>query len=155
MYSHKQTSPISSRPGTSRLMARAAFCTMPSSAQAPVAMSSLVSGSPNRITLGMPSALHLGALLYCFVDGEVEDSGHRTHFLAHAFSRDRQTADRRNLRELRRVSRTNERIASLRRRRRGRSIGNAMTENSSTRGVVDKPLKMRVKRVSADCDGDH
>ena len=56
MYSHRQTSPISSRPGTSRLMARVAFCTMPSSAHAPVAISSLVSGSPNRITLGMPSA---------------------------------------------------------------------------------------------------
>ena len=55
MYSHRQTSPISSRPGTSRLMARAAFCTMPSSAHAPVATSSFVSGRPKRITLGMPN----------------------------------------------------------------------------------------------------
>ncbi len=55
MYSHRQTSPITIRPGTAALMARVAFCTMPSSAQAPVATSSFFSGSPNRITAGMPS----------------------------------------------------------------------------------------------------
>src|SRR5208337_4593506 len=57
MYSQRQTSPISSRPGTSRLMARVAFCTIPLSAQAPVATSSFDSGSPKRMTLGMPSDL--------------------------------------------------------------------------------------------------
>ena len=55
MYSHKQTSPIRMASGTSRLMARAACCTMPSFAQAPVAISSFFSGSPNRITDNTPS----------------------------------------------------------------------------------------------------
>ena len=55
MYSQRQTSPIRRRPGTSRLMARAACCTMPFSAQAPVATSSFLSGRPKRITDGTPS----------------------------------------------------------------------------------------------------
>ena len=86
MYSHRHTSPISSRPGTSRLMARAAFCTMPSSAQAPVATSSFDSGRPKRMTLGMPSDFHLGALFHRFVDRKIEDAGHGAHFLANAFA---------------------------------------------------------------------
>ena len=56
MYSHRHTSPMISRSGTSLLMARAARCTIPSSAQAPVATSSFFSGSPKRMTAGTPSA---------------------------------------------------------------------------------------------------
>ena len=56
MYSHRQTSPISSIPGTSLFNARAARWTMPSSAQAPVAVSSFVSGKPNKIRAFTPSA---------------------------------------------------------------------------------------------------
>src|SRR6266404_1991613 len=56
MYSHRQTSPISTTSLISLLMARAALCTMPSSAQAPVATSSFFSGSPNKMTADTPKA---------------------------------------------------------------------------------------------------
>src|SRR5581483_5985682 len=55
MYSHKQTSPMTTRSGNSLLIARDACCTIPSSAQAPVATSSLLSGRPNRMMAGTPS----------------------------------------------------------------------------------------------------
>jgi hypothetical protein len=55
IYSQRHTSPIKISPGTSRLIARTACCTIPSSAHAPVATSSLLSGNPNRITAGTPS----------------------------------------------------------------------------------------------------
>ena len=61
MYSQRQTSPMMTRSRTSLLMARAARCTMPPSAQAPVATSSFFSGSPNRITEGTPRAWALRA----------------------------------------------------------------------------------------------
>ena len=86
MYSHRQTSPISSRPGTSRLMARAAFCTMPSSAHAPVAISSFGLRQAEEDDAGNAQRLDLGALLHGFVHREVEDAGHGAHFLAHAFA---------------------------------------------------------------------
>jgi hypothetical protein len=63
------------------------FCTIPSSAQAPVAISSLVSGSPKRMTAGMPSFFTSAALLDRFVDGEIEDAGHGANFLAHSLTR--------------------------------------------------------------------
>ena len=86
MYSHRQTSPISSRPGTSRLMARAAFCTMPSSAQAPVATSSFDLRQTEENDAGNAQRLHLGAFLYRFVDRQVVHAGHGAHFLANAFA---------------------------------------------------------------------
>ena len=38
------------------------------------------------MTLGMPERLDLGALLHRFVHRQVEDAGHGTNFLAHAFA---------------------------------------------------------------------
>ena len=135
MYSQRQTSPISSRLGTSRLIARAALCTMPSSAHAPVAISSFDSGSPNRITLGMPrdfTSAHsfTASSMERLNTPGMEPMGLRIPSPGHTNS------GYTNPSGLRRVSRTNERMASLRRRRRGRSIGNAITENSSTAGVA-------------------
>ena len=53
MYSQRQTSPIRIRSGTSRFSARAACCTMPSSAQAPKCIILLV-GKTERITDDTP-----------------------------------------------------------------------------------------------------
>src|SRR5439155_16953994 len=55
VYSQLHTSVITRSCGVSCLMARRARCTLPSSAYAPEAASSLVSGSPNRMTPPMPS----------------------------------------------------------------------------------------------------
>ena len=55
IYSHRHTSPMIISLETSRLIARAACCTIPSSAHAPVANSSFFSGSPNKIIAGTPS----------------------------------------------------------------------------------------------------
>src|SRR5947209_10821337 len=54
VYSHRQTSPTMISSGISRLIARAACCTIPSSDHAPVATSSFVSGNPKRTTAGTP-----------------------------------------------------------------------------------------------------
>src|SRR5437588_11794680 len=54
VYSHNQTAPTTTNSRISRLIARAACCTIPSSDQAPVAISSFVSGNPNRMAAGTP-----------------------------------------------------------------------------------------------------
>ncbi len=76
-----------------------ARCTMPSSSYAPEAISSLVSGRPNRITPPMPSALHFGALLHQLVDGQLVIARHGADFAPHAFA----GADEQRQDELRRM----------------------------------------------------
>ena len=56
VYSQLQTSVTTSSREVSLRMARMARCTMPLSSYAPVAISSFVSGRPNRITPPIPSA---------------------------------------------------------------------------------------------------
>ena len=86
MYSQRQTSPIRIRSGTSRFMARAACCTMPSSAQAPVATSSFLSGRPNRITDGHAQGMNFLRLFHRLIHREIEHARHGANFLAHTFA---------------------------------------------------------------------
>src|SRR6185437_14865922 len=56
VYSHRQRSVITTKLGAAFFSARAARCTMPSSAQAPEPSASFFSGIPNRSTAGTPAA---------------------------------------------------------------------------------------------------
>jgi hypothetical protein len=54
MYSHRQTSVMTTSSGSASLIARVASCTTPSSSYAPEACSSLCAGMPNSSTAGTP-----------------------------------------------------------------------------------------------------
>ena len=62
VYSQRQTSVTSTRSGCSRLSARSACWTIPSSSQAPVASSSFSSGMPKRSTAPTPARTRSAAL---------------------------------------------------------------------------------------------
>ena len=57
VYSQRQTSVITSRPGTSRLIALTAACTGASGSAAAEPTASFSSGSPNSSTPGIPALL--------------------------------------------------------------------------------------------------
>src|SRR5208282_5192890 len=131
MYSHRQTSPITNTSRTSRLMARAAFCTMPSSAQAPVATSSFFSGSPNKMTDSTPRARVSRTSFTASSTERLKTPGiERTSFripvpgqMNSGYTKDSGVS---------RVSRTRLRRFSVRRKRRRRLAGNAIMMNSSS-----------------------
>ena len=125
MYSQRQTSPITTTFRTSLLIARVAFCTMPSSAHAPVAISSFCSGQPEQDYRENSKTPAFADLLDRLVYREVEDARHRTHFFADVCPRaNEQRVDQRF--GVSRVSRTSARKVSVRRKRRRRLTGNAM-----------------------------
>ena len=55
VYSHRQTSVITTSPGDASFSARTACCTMPSASYASDPTSSFAAGSPNSSTAGIPS----------------------------------------------------------------------------------------------------
>ena len=61
VYSQRQTSVTSVRPGTSARSARSARCTMPSASQAPLPSSSFSSGMPNSSTARTPERTRAAA----------------------------------------------------------------------------------------------
>ena len=61
VYSHRQRSVKTSRSGWAALIARVASWITPSSSHAPEPSSSLLAGSPNSSTAGMPSACAIPA----------------------------------------------------------------------------------------------
>jgi len=121
VYSHRQTSVKTSAPGTSRLMARMADWTGASESHADDPLSSFDAGRPNRMTLRTPSAL-AAAVSFTASSTErlktpgIDATSRRTPRPSQTNSGSTSaSADRR-------VSRTRLRIASVRRRRRGRCV---------------------------------
>ena len=71
VYSSKQASSMTVSSGHAFLMARVACCTRPSSFHASEPTASFLSGTPKRMTAGMPSSCALLRLGDRFVDGEL------------------------------------------------------------------------------------
>ena len=119
VYSHRQTSVITTRSGTCRFISRTADCTGASGSAASEPTASLRSGRPNRSTPGTPSAFAAAASLTASSTDNwktpgIDETSRRMPLPSQTKSgRTKQSG-------LRCVSRTRRRIASVRRRRRGR-----------------------------------
>ena len=79
VYSHRHTSVTTSRPGTSRLIARRQ--SGPAlRVYAPEPTASFVSGRPNRRTPGIPFGFRRSGFPHRFVHRQLADAGHRSDF---------------------------------------------------------------------------
>ena len=67
--------------------ARNPVCTIPAGSHAPLACSSFSNGTPNNNSPPSPSRAHSAASFTASSDGQVKNSGHRTHRLANALTR--------------------------------------------------------------------
>ena len=126
MYSHKQTSPMIVSLGTSRLIARAARCTMPSSAHAPVATSSFFSGSPNKIMPPKPKRLSFSRFFHHLIHRKVKYPRHGASTSLRTPSPGHTNNGYTKFSGASRVSRTSDRSCSFWRRRRSRVVGKAI-----------------------------
>ena len=77
VYSHRQTSVMTTRLGSSAFSARTACCTGASSFHASEPVASLRSGMPNSNTPPTPSSAASRGVVKQLVDGRLMDAGHR------------------------------------------------------------------------------
>ena len=82
VYSHRQTSVITTSSGWASFSARTAIWTTPSGSYAPDPASSLDAGIPNRITRPDAHGPELGGLADELRDREALDARHRGHLVA-------------------------------------------------------------------------
>jgi len=146
VYSHRQTSVITSVCGWADLIARTASWTAPSSSHAPEPSPSLWSGMPNSITPGTPSASSRPAAATAPEIVRRETPGIDSTGAG---------AEATNSGAIRRpgvssVSRTSSRSAAVRRSRRRRVAGNAIDIDGSDAELPPRGVQpRRLKRASA------
>src|SRR6266568_8982612 len=138
VYSHMQTSVMTTRPGTSFFSARTARGMMPSSSHAPEPCASFFSGTPKRMTLRTPASKPACAS----ATSSSTESWNTPGMLLTAFlTRCPGTAKSGQTRSegASSVSRTRLRRASVRRMRRGRSWGKGMANAFCRAGARPPP----------------
>src|SRR5438876_1016477 len=158
VYSHRQTSVRSTSSGKRGRRSRSARWTMPSSSQAPEASSSFDSGMPKRMTARTPASA-ISSTSRRRVSSEWRPRAGSSSFASGSgATKSGMTKSSR----CRRVSRTRPRRAGVRRSRRRRVVGKALTptkvssgaELAVRRGAVDAGCG-RVALVLQDRRGDH
>ena len=131
VYSHRHRSVMTSRSGCAALIARVASWITPSSSHAPEPSASLLAGSPNSSTAGMPSACGDPGLLDRAVDREVVDP--------------RQLGDRRALRAGRHHEHRVDEVRDRRARSRGRGRAARRSGAGGAGGWRGRPSRAKLR----------